>query len=599
MISSPIDEIKSRLDIIEVISSYIKLSKTGANYRALCPFHSEKKPSFFVSPVRQIWHCFGCGKGSDIFGFVKEIEGVEFGDALRILARRAGVELKPMRPESASWRTERQRLYEICELATRFFEKQLEESSSGKEAKKYLLSRGISEGSIKKWRLGYSPDTWEGLTEFLVSRGYKREEVIKAGLAIQKEPIGEISGQIREDLRDAYDRFRGRIIFPIFDLNSQTIGFGGRVFKEKDKAEIAKYVNTPNTLLYDKSRVLYGLDKAKVEIRKKDNCILVEGYTDVIMSHQAGVQNVVATSGTALTPYQLKILKRYSENLILGFDMDVAGDSATKRGIDLAQGQGFNIKVIRLSEGKDAADIISKNPKEWQNSLLKEKSILEFYFESAFSGRDSKTPEGKKEIAKILLPVIKRIPNKIERGYWIQKLAKELGAKEENIEEELKKVKLEGYSEVYGLEKEELENLSPKSRRELLEERLGTLVIKFPKIGTDAIDFEIIDLIGIPEIKIVLQEVKNNPNVDFGKTSIKATDVFNTLCLRAEIEEIEEKEILPEIQCCLREIRSIEIKNKLDHISKEIKKAEEEKDSKKIEKLSQEFNQLAKNINIL
>ena len=599
MISSPIDEIKSRLDIIEVISSYIKLSKTGANYRALCPFHSEKKPSFFVSPVRQIWHCFGCGKGGDIFGFVKEIEGVEFGDALRILARRAGVELKPMKPESASWRTERQRLYEICELATRFFEKQLEESSSGKEAKKYLLSRGISDDSIKKWRLGYSPDTWEGLTEFLVSRGYKREEVIKAGLAIQKEPIGEISGQIREDLRDAYDRFRGRIIFPIFDLNSQTIGFGGRVFKEKDKAEIAKYVNTPNTLLYDKSRVLYGLDKAKVEIRKKDNCILVEGYTDVIMSHQAGVQNVVATSGTALTPYQLKILKRYSENLILGFDMDVAGDSATKRGIDLAQGQGFNIKVIRLSEGKDAADIISKNPKEWQNSLLKEKSILEFYFESAFSGRDSKTPEGKKEIAKILLPVIKRIPNKIERGYWIQKLAKELGAKEENIEEELKKVKLEGYSEVYGLEKEELENLPPKSRRELLEERLGTLVIKFPKIGTDAIDFEIIDLIGIPEIKIVLQEVKNNPNVDFGKTSIKATDVFNTLCLRAEIEEIEEKEILPEIQCCLREIRSIEIKNKLDHISKEIKKAEEEKDSKKIEKLSQEFNQLAKNINIL
>ena len=596
MISSPIDEIKSRLDIIEVISSYIKLSKTGANYRALCPFHSEKKPSFFVSPARQIWHCFGCGKGSDIFGFVKEIEGVEFGDALRILARRAGVELKPMKPESASWRTERQRLYEICELATRFFEKQLEESSSGKEAKKYLLSRGISEDSIKKWRLGYSPDTWEGLTEFLVSRGYKREEVIKVGLAIQKEPIGEM---MSEDLRDAYDRFRGRIIFPIFDLNSQIIGFGGRVFKEKDKAEIAKYVNTPNTLLYDKSRVLYGLDKAKVEIRKKDNCILVEGYTDVIMSHQAGVQNVVATSGTALTHYQLKILKRYSENLILGFDMDVAGDSATKRGIDLAQGQGFNIKVIRLSDGKDAADIISKNPKEWQNSLLNEKSILEFYFESAFSGRDSKTPEGKKEIAKILLPVIKRIPNKIERGYWIQKLAKELGAKEENIEEELKKVKLEGYSEVYGLEKEELENLPPKSRRELLEERLGTLVIKFPKIGTDAIDFEIIDLIGIPEIKIVLQEVKNNPNVDFGKTSIKATDVFNTLCLRAEIEEIEEKEILPEIQCCLREIRSIEIKNKLDHISKEIKKAEEEKDPKKIEKLSQEFNQLAKNINIL
>jgi DNA primase len=600
MISSPIDEVKSRLDIVEVISSYIKLSKTGANYRALCPFHSEKKPSFFVSPARQIWHCFGCGKGGDIFGFVKEIEGVEFGDALRILAKRAGVELKPMRPEL---RTERQRLYEICELATRFFEKQLEESSSGKEAKKYLLSRGISEDSIKKWRLGYSPDTWEGLTEFLVSRGYKREEVIKAGLAIQKEPVGEISSQIRQDLRDAYDRFRGRIIFPIFDLNSQTVGFGGRVFKEKDKAEIAKYVNTPNTLLYDKSRVLYGLDKAKVEIRKGDNCILVEGYTDVIMSHQVGVQNVVATSGTALTPYQLKILKRYSENLILGFDMDVAGDSATKRGIDLAQMQGFNIKVIRLSEGKDAADIISKNPKEWQDSLLNQKSILEFYFESAFSGRDSKTPEGKKAIAKILLPVIKRIPNKIERGYWIQKLAKELGAKEENIEEELKKVKLDEYPEVYGLEPEEIKNLLPKSRKELLEERIVILLLvsKSPE-SLEFINNEEISCLS-PRIQEIFKKIKGNimEGSEFNVVGLspELTDLFNTIYLQAEIEEIEKKDILPEIQCCLKEIQSLEVKNKLDQISKEIKQAEEEKDSKKIEKLSQEFNQLAKNINIL
>jgi len=563
---SPIDEIKSRLDVVEVIGSYIKLHKTGANFRTLCPFHSEKKPSFFVSPARQIWHCFGCGRGGDIFGFVKEIEGVEFGDALRILAQRAGVELKKYTPEYAKLKSERQRLYEICELATRFFEKQLEESSTGKEAKKYLLSRGISEESIKKWRLGYSPDTWQGLSDFLTSRGYKKEEVEKAGLGISSE-VGSF-----------YDRFRGRIIFPIFDLNSQVIGFGGRVFKEKDKTEVAKYVNTPNTLLYDKSRVLYGLDKSKLEIRKKDSCILVEGYTDVIMAHQAGTQNIVATSGTALTPYQLKILKRYSENLILGFDMDVAGDWATKRGIDLAQLWGFNIKVALLPEEKDPADIISKSPRTWEKLISEAKSILEFYFESSFSRIDKAMPEGKKEISKILLPVIKRIPNKIEQSFWIQKLSKELGVREESVIEELKKVKLN--EEIYGLEPEEVISQPPKSRKELLEERIIILILKSPQnLNLIKKDFLAYFSPGIQEILIKLEK-RESPKGEF----------FNYLSLKSEIEEMEEKDIEPEIQYCLKEIQKLGVKNKLDLLTQEIKKAEEEKNLKEIEKLTQEFN---------
>jgi len=374
MLTSPIDEIKNRLDIVEVVGSYIKLQRAGANFRALCPFHSEKTPSFFVSPARQIWHCFGCGKGGSIFNFIMEIEGVEFGDALRILAQRAGVELKRQPPEL---RTQRQRLYEISEWATRFFEKQLEGSSLGKEAKKYLLSRGINEESIKKWRIGYSPDTWEGLSNFLVSKGYKKEELEQAGLAI------------KSDQGSFYDRFRGRIIFPIFDLNSQVVGFSGRIFKTTDPA---KYINTPNTLIYDKSRILYGLDKAKVEIRKKESCILVEGNTDVIITQQAGWENAVATSGTALTPFQLKILKRYSDNLLIAFDMDLAGETATKRGIDLAQTQGFNIKVVRLPEGKDPAETIAMNPNQWEKAINSAVSILDFYFETAFAKADPKTP---------------------------------------------------------------------------------------------------------------------------------------------------------------------------------------------------------------
>ncbi|OIO46425.1 MAG: DNA primase [Parcubacteria group bacterium CG1_02_39_15] len=577
MISSPVDEIKNRLDIIEVIGSYIKLHKAGANYRALCPFHSEKTPSFFVSPARQIWHCFGCLRGGDIFGFVKEIEGVEFGDALRILAQRAGVELKKQTPEYAKWRSERERLYEICELTTKFFEKQLEESKVGKEAKKYLLSRGIAEESIRKWRLGYSPDVWQSLSDFLTSKNYKKEEIERAGLSIKSE-----KGSF-------YDRFRGRIVFPIFDLNSQVVGFSGRVFKSPDTA---KYVNTPSTLLYDKSRILYGLDKAKVAVRKKDLCILVEGNTDVIMSHQAGSENAVATSGTALTPFQLKILKRYSNNLLIGFDMDIAGETATKRGIDLAQSQGFDIKIIRLPEGKDPAEIISKNPKAWEKALETAVSILDFYFETAFANRDPKTPEGKKAISKILLPVIKRIPNEIEKSYWVQKLAEKLEVKEEDIEEELKKVKLE--EEIYGLEPEEIINLPQRSRKDLLEERLMILILKFPQ-HFNLIEKELVSCLS-PQAQEFFVNFQKDPKFQSKDLSPEITGLFNYISLKAEIEEMEEKEILPDIQFCLREIQCLNIKNKLDQISLEIKKAEEAKDSKKIEELSQEFNKLAKGI---
>jgi DNA primase len=564
--NSPIEEIKNRLDIVEVIGSYVKLQKAGANFRALCPFHSEKTPSFFVSPSRQIWHCFGgCGTGGDIFKFIMRIEGVEFGDALRILAQKAGVELKRERPEL---KTERQRLYEICELAAKFFEKQLTSSKVGKEAKEYLLSRGITEDSIKKWRLGYSPDTWQGLSDFLVGRGYQREEIEKAGLCVKNE-----QGSF-------YDRFRGRIIFPVFDLNSQIIGFGGRVFGEKSKDETAKYVNTPNTLLYDKSKVLYGLNEAKIAIRNKNECILVEGYTDVILVSQSGFENVVASSGTALTPYQLKILKRYSENLLIAFDMDMAGDSATKRGINLAQTMGFNIKVLLLPKDSDPADVASKNPALLAKLIKESRSILDFYFETTFSTYNSDTLEGKKEISKILLPVIKMIPSSIERSFWIQKLAKRLEVKEEDVVEELKKVKQD---ENFLLEQEQpLEGLKtmPRSRKELLEERLLTLILKFPQY---------INSFGAEE-RTILDDLK--------KKAENSQDYFNYLSLKAETEEFEQENILPEIKFCFKEIRFLNLKNELEQISRDIKRAEEEKNIQKVEELTKNFHRLSKQIQL-
>lgn len=567
MLNSPIDEIKGRLDIVEVIGSYIKLQKAGANFRAVCPFHSEKSPSFFVSPVRQIWHCFGCHKGGDFFRFVMLIENVEFGDALRILAQKAGIELIKERPEV---QTERKRLYDICELACKFFEKQFHASKVGKEAQQYLAGRGIKEESMREWRIGYAPESWQGLLDFFVAKGYKREELEKAGLAIKKDGGGY------------YDRFRSRIIFPIFDFNSQIIGFGGRIFGKASEKEVAKYMNSPATLLYDKSRVLYGLNKSKMAVRKQDSCILVEGYMDFITAFQAGFQNLVATSGTALTMPQLKIIKRYSENLLTAFDMDLAGDSATKRSIDLAQLQGFNVKVITMPKGLDPADVVSDNPATFADLVSKAKSIMEFYFDNALEKSDSSTPEGKKEISKLLLPVIKKINNKIEQSFWIQKLAKQLDVKEEVITEELGKVKIE--EEVYGLEPEEIAQEPVKTRRELLEERLVVLAIKFPRSLEWIDDFDIFS----GKIKEILTNLKT------GKSNDEKDEVYDYLALKAEIEEVPEKELEPEVKLCIKEIKSIDIKRKLDKISKSLIEAEEGKDEKLIESLKQEFNNCTK-----
>jgi len=574
MTNSPIDEIKNRLDVVEIIQSYLRLSKTGANYRALCPFHSEKTPSLFVSPVRQIWHCFGCGKGGNIFQFVMEIEGIEFGDALRILAQKAGIELKKQDPKI---KTERQRLYEICELVTKFFEKQLELGKAGGEAKSYLLKRGINEASIKNWRLGYAPDSWQGLSDFLVKSGYSESEIEKAGLSLKS------SGG------DFYDRFRKRIIFPILDLNSQVIGFGGRIIGERKNEKEAKYINTPNTLIYDKSRVLYGLDRAKVEIRKKDCCILAEGYTDVIMSHQEGFENVVATSGTALTPYQLKILRRYSENLLTAFDMDIAGDSATKRGIDLAQVQGFNIKVMRLPE-KDPADVIAENPKNWGKLIQEAKSILEFYFETTFSKFPLKEKEiasgEKKEISKVLLPVIKRVPNKIEQSLWLQELSKRLGVKEEVIIEELNKIRTEKPD---GEVKDEKIILQPRSRKELLEEKIVMLLLKCPQV------LPVINKDNLLFFSPRIQDIFSHLSASTEISPLNA-EYLNYISLKAEV--FDDGEVSPEkeIELCLNEAYRLDLKDKLGFLTQEIKKAEELKDFEKVNNLIEEFNQTSQKL---
>ncbi len=417
-----------------------------------------------------------------MFSFIQEIEGVEFVDALRTLASKAGIELKSFDP---AVKDDKARLYEVCESAAKFFEKQFQ-SNTGKRALGYLKNRGVQDETIKEFRLGFAPNDWNALGTYLRDCGYSQVEIIDAGLAIK-----------RTDGSGVYDRFRSRIMFPISDLNGQVVGFTGRIF-ESDETEAAKYINSPQTRIYDKSKVLYGLDKAKMEIKRADQCVLVEGNMDALMSYQAGVKNVVASSGTALTPNHLRLLQRYTTNLGFCFDTDQAGAMATRRGIGLAISQNLDIKVIQINdkECKDPADLINKNSAGWNQAVVEAKPVIDFYFEKAKNQLDLSSTSGKKSAIAILAPFLKRLTSQVEKNHWIRQLAFFLRAKEESIEADVAFAKddLEAYDHepVLASKTEVKNNITP----DPLSETLLSLVIKDPALFRDRladIDPEMLD----------------------------------------------------------------------------------------------------------
>lgn len=384
-------------------------------------------------------------------------------------------------------------------------------------------------------------------------------------------------------------------MFPIFDLNSQIIGFGGRVFEKTD--EIAKYINTPATLLYDKSRVLYGLNEAKMEIRKAERCILVEGYTDVIASHQAGVKNAVSTSGTALTSFQLKILKRYTENLFTCFDMDIAGDSATKRGINLAQLQGFNIKVVTLPQDFDPADFISKEGGDaWREKIKEAKSFLDFYFENAFSKFDKDIVDGKKEISKILLPVIKRIPSKVEQSDWVVALSYKLKVLESKIWEDLENISLSGEEQNLNEENSTSPIPQKKARREILEERALRLLFQVPQRVESIVDSPFKATLASQTFQNLRREGANFKIGDFQKNlSPELSQFVDSLVLRNDYDsKFGEFDQASELKLCLTEIKKIDLREKLTNLGLEIRI--QEKEGKEVSPLIEEFDKLSKEL---
>jgi DNA primase len=412
-------EIKARLDVDEVIGSYIQLKPAGANLRGVCPFHQEKTASFMVSPEKGIWHCFGCGEGGDIFTFVEKMEGLDFRGALEKLAARAGVTLENRQSKPGEIKRT-QRLYQILELATRYYQAQLVKS---KTAQNYLKGRKFSAETIKTWRFGWAPTKGDELVKFLRSRQISDAEIVAAGLA-RKQPRGLV------------DMFRGRVLLPLADVEARVIGYTGRVLDDK---ALPKYLNTPQTKLFDKSRFLFGLHLAREAIKQSDMAVVVEGNMDVVASHQAGIAQVVASSGTALTAPQLKLLSRFTRTVKLAFDQDSAGLRATERAIPLAQAAGVSLHIVNLGQVKDPDELINLEggKQQWHQAIAKAPYVMDWLLETLPKQYKQDSATAKKQLSDHFIAVLNRLSDPIEQDHYAQKLAELIDVSPQSVRAKL------------------------------------------------------------------------------------------------------------------------------------------------------------------
>ncbi|OGG04785.1 DNA primase [Candidatus Gottesmanbacteria bacterium RBG_16_52_11] len=424
---SDIDDVKSRLNIVDIVGAKVPLKKAGRNFKGLCPFHSEKTPSFIVSPDRQTFHCFGCGKGGSVIDFVMEYDRVDFSEALETLAATAGVTLTHRIPDTPEGRI-RQKIFEVNHLASEFYHYLMTKHDLGERARIYLKHRGVSDKTAKTFMLGYSPNGWEGLYRYLTKKGYAAELLEKAGLVIRSR-----SG------RGMYDRFRGRIMFTLRDHRGNVVGFSGRML-DPDAKE-AKYINTSETPVYIKGNVLYGLDVTKSAIQKENDCILTEGEFDVISSFQAGVANIVAVKGSALTDGHVALLRRFTERLTIAFDSDIAGDAASRRGIGIAEKAGLDIRVVVLPENQDPDEVVRANPGAFKKAVSAAVPIYDYFISSAVRRYDRTAAFGKKKISTELLPEIAGIENPIIQAHYVKQVARVLDVSEDVVNEGMRRLK--------------------------------------------------------------------------------------------------------------------------------------------------------------
>ena len=569
--NNQIEEVKSKTDIVSLLSEYLELKKAGRNYKTNCPFHGEKTPSFMISPELQMYKCFGCGKSGDAFTFLEEHEGMEFGEALKYLADKAGVKLISFKPEASS---EREKIIEINKNTLNFYDYVLNSHPSGKKILDYLTKdRGLSLDMIKLFKIGYSPESYDALFKYLnQKKKFKLEDLKLTGLLVGR----------------GIDRFRGRVIFPLFEHRGNVIGFAGRILPWM-KQDMAKYINSPDTPAYHKSKVLYGLDITKSYIRDEKYAVVVEGELDMISSYSSGIKNVIAIKGSALTEDQIRLIGRFAKKIVLCLDSDFAGDEAAKRGAILAENLGFEVRVARLEGYKDPDEVARKEPEKLKKAIDEAIPIWDFLIESAIEKYGTTDGEGKKKISAEISPILASINDKIVQAHYIEVLARKLSVPVEAVTDEVTRKHVDSkIEEVSLIEKTE------KGRKQLLEERL--LINALSEDPRILFSNEVNSLFSTPFVKKILNELKGF------LSGIKEKDEFNLNPFRESLpkelqkgfsEIVLENSDFEDIELLIKELTVSNIRHKLEELGVKIRESEDN------QSYLEEFNELTKKLSTL
>ncbi len=578
-------QIREKLDITSFLSEYMTISKAGRNFRALCPFHNEKSPSFMISPERQVWHCFGCGKGGDIYTFLMDYEHIEFPEALRVLAKKAGIELIESKAQ-AGISSKKERLYSLNALAAEYYHYILTKHAVGVGARAYLKERGLSDKTIKTFQLGFSPDTKSSLASYLVKKKkYLVEDLVEAGLVFQRG-------------RDVIDFFRGRLMFPLVDHRDNVVGFSGRVL-DKD-VKTSKYINTRETLIYHKGEGFYGLNIAKDAIRREGQVILMEGEFDVISSFQEGISNVVAVKGTALTQEQVNLIGRYAQKISFCFDGDKAGQNAIKRSLPIVEKKDLKASIILLPEGKDPDEMIRQNPTGYKIVVKKDIGVYDYLFDQSLLAGDITSAEGKKAAADAFLPIISSMTNEIIKEHYLRKLSTALETTYESISKELERKQKAALKEKIALPPPSLQK---QSREEMLEDYLMSLIMQSqnPKASLEKIFATLSPSLesGKAYQKILVHMVeyfKKHEAFDQKMFSdgLPPELLFNyNKSLLFPLPPLTTTEAyLREVEKVAKQINELYLHEKLRAVGAELAKKEKEEDAAGIEVLTQEYSTL-------